>query len=461
MATLTAPPDQPATVADEAAPRGVRRTFAALGERDFAVYFAGNLAFFLAMQMDQLMRGFYAFQMTGTAAALGLIAISSGVPLLFVSAFGGVIADRYSKRKVLLIVQTTIAITNAIFAIMIAAGIVEFWHLLAGSVVQAVLMSVAMPVRNAIVPQLVPRHQLMNAVSLQMGGMNLTRIVGPAIAGVIIAPFGVGVAWWMVVALYALSTATIFRLPSHGMASERTRQRVLTEVKDGFAYILRTPIMRLLLLTALVMPLFAFPVQTIMPVFAEQVFRRDSTGLAILMSASGIGGLTGAVLAASLESVSTKGRLMLAGSVAQGALFIAFALSPQFWPAVVLLALASIGGTLFMTTNNSIIQALVPEEFRGRVMSVMMMSFGIMPLGVVPMALLADRLGASRAVTLTSVTMLCAVAIVFAISPQLRGLRVTPHRRAELSPAQAAALVAEGRISREQADRLSGLDSQA
>ncbi|MSQ36489.1 MAG: MFS transporter [Dehalococcoidia bacterium] len=466
----SAPPEAPApshaetpeitTEARSAGPRGWRRTFTALSERDYAVYFGGNLAFFLAMQMDQLMRGYYALELTGAASALGLVAVSSAVPMLLVSAFGGVVADRYSKRKVLLLTQALVTIVNAVFAAMIIAGVVEFWHLLVGAVLQGVMMSIVMPVRQAMVTQLVPRHKLMNAVSLQMSGMNLTRVIGPVIAGLIIAPFGLGVTWWVAVALYAVATVSIVLLPAHGMTALRARGSVLAELGGGFAYIWRTPLMRLLLLTAMLMPLFAFPVQLVLPVFAKDVFDDGATGLAVLMAGAGVGGLIGSLLTASLDAVQHKGRVMLVGGIAQGVLFIAFALTPFFVPAVALLALANIGGMLFMTTNNATIQARVPEEYRGRVMSVLMMSFGIMPLGVVPMTLLADGIGAPYAVALTSAIMLATIALVFAASTQLRTLRVAPGRHAELSPAQAAALVAQGRVSQQQADAMSGVGGE-
>jgi MFS family permease len=454
------PTPAPVTSTTATAPatrRGWSSTFSALAERDYAVYFGGNLAFFLAMQMDQLMRGYFAFRLTDSASALGLVAVASAVPMLLVSAFGGVVADRYSKRQVLLIAQGAIAIVNAIFAAMIVADLVQFWHLVVGAVLQGVMMSIVMPVRQALTPQLVPRHKLMNAVSLQMGGMNLTRVVGPAIAGLTIAPFGLGATWWLAVGLYVIATVATLGLPTHGMTARRERGRVLTELTDGFAYIWRTPLMRLLLLTAMLMPLFAFPVQLVLPVFAEDVFDRGPAALGVLMAGAGLGGLAGALLAASLDGAQHKGRLMLVGGVAQGVLFVAFALTPAFLPAVGLLALANVGGMLFMTTNNATIQARVPEEYRGRVMAVLMMSFGVMPLGVVPMTLLADALGAPLAVTATSLLLLATIGIVFARSSQLRTLRVATGQRAELSPAQAAALVAQGRVSQDQADRLSGV----
>ena len=454
-------PDRPATMAEAranaSAPRGFkewRRTFSALEERDYAVYFGGNLAFFMAMQMNQLLRGFLAYDLTNAASALGLVALSVALPMLFVSPFGGVIADRYNKRTLLLITQGIVAIANAVLAVLIIAGLIEFWHLLMGALFLGLTISLAMPARNALVPQLIPQHKLMNAVSLQMGGMNLTRIIGPTLAGVLIAPIGLGAVWSFSVVLYLVAMATTLWLPQHGMVAHASQDGFMKEMADGFKFAMGDPLIRLLILSGLVMPLFAFPVQLVLPVFAEEVFDLGPSALGVLMAAAGVGGLTGALLSTSLESMPLKGRIMLVGAVIQGAFFIAFAVTPLFAAAVIFLALGNVGGMLFMVTNNSVIQAKVPERYRGRVLSMLMMSFGMMPLGVLPITLVSDAFGAPVAVAGASSMMIGSLLLFFLFSPRLRNLRVLPGREAELSPAQAAAAVAEGRLTREEADRL-------
>src|SRR5262249_28730098 len=150
--------------------------------------------------------------------------------------------------------------------------LVQFWHLLVGALLQGVTFSVAMPVRNALVPQLVPRHKLMNAVSLQMGGMNLTRVIGPTIAGLLIGPLGLGAVWAIEVSLFPIATLSILPLPSHGMTGAASNgEAMLSQMAEGFRYIGRTPLIKILQLSALVMPLFAFPVQLVLPVFAKDV----------------------------------------------------------------------------------------------------------------------------------------------------------------------------------------------
>jgi len=165
--------------------------FTSLAERDFSWYFVGNLTFFMAMQMQMILRGFLAFQITDAATALGLIAASVAVPMLIVAPIAGTVADRVDKRKLLMVSQTGSAVSALVMALLIITGNVEFWHLVAVSVVTGTFMSFNMPARQAIVPQLVPRHKLMNAISLQQAGMNVTRILGPALAGLLIVPLGV------------------------------------------------------------------------------------------------------------------------------------------------------------------------------------------------------------------------------------------------------------------------------
>ena len=435
---------------------GWRRTFAALRERDYAWYFAGNAAFFMAMQMNNLLRGYLAFQLTDAASALGLIAMSMAVPMLLVAPIGGVLADRLNKLALIAAAQSVIVAVNLVVAILILSDRIEFWHLVLGALGTGVAISLAMPARQALVPQLVPQHKLMNAISLQMAGMNLTRIVGPALAGLLIGPLGVGVVWSLSVGLYLFAIATLLPLPRHGMVARGTRRSVGADLTGGFRYILATPLFRLLILTGMVMPLFAFPVQLILPVFADDVFEGGAGSLGVLMAASGVGGLAGALIAANLDYAPRKGRVMLAGSLLMGVCLIAFALAPGFLPALLFLAVGNVGGMLFMVTNNAVIQAKVPDEFRGRVMSVLMMSFGMMPLGVLPLTVAADLIGARAAVALSSTTMLVVLAAIFTLSRRLRDLNVEALGAVDLSPAQAARLVAEGVVTQEEADRRSG-----
>ena len=217
--------------------------------------------------------------------------------------------------------------------------------------------------------------------------------------------------------------------------------------------------MRLLIATSILIPLLAFPVQMMLPVFAQEVFDRGAAGLGFLAAAAGVGSLTGAIVSANMDRFAHKGRLLLLGGAGASIFYAAFALSPAFELALILIGLASVGQMVFMTTNNTVIQATVPAELRGRVVSLVMMSIGLAPLGLLPTTVAADAIGAPLTVFISSLLMLGILLSMFWLSPSLRNLRLNALARAYLSPAQAAALVAEGKISEEDAERLTGTPS--
>ena len=439
---------------DDARPGG---TFSSLAERDFRWYVSGNMCFFMSMQMQFVLRGFLAFELTSSAFALGLVGIAITLPMLLAAPAGGVIADRVDKKALLVATQVGAALASVVIAVLILADLIEFWHLLAVSLLTGVVFSFNMPARSAIVPLLVPRHQLMNAISLQAGSMNLTRILAPAAAGFLIAPFGAGWVYLITAFLFGFAVLCEFQLPRHGLKADASDRNPAQEFVDGLLYVKRDQLVLLLVLTAMLLPLFNFPIQQMLPIFAEDVFGRGARGLALLGAASGAGGLLGAIVSANMGREPRKGVLMLAGGLSSGVCLIFFALSPYFAAALVLLAAAGVGQMLFQNTTNTAIQATAPPELRGRVNSLMLMSFGLTPLGVLPITAIADAAGAPVTVAGSSLVMIAVLLLIFALSRPLRSLRMDALARAELSPVQAAALVAEGKISREEADVLSGV----
>jgi MFS family permease len=240
------------------------------------------------------------------------------------------------------------------------------------------------------------------------------------------------------------------------MVSQRVRKPFKEDFTEGFRYIKRDPTLRLLMTAALLMPLFGFPIQQMLPVFAEDVFETGGAGLGLLAASSGVGGLAGALISANLDNQPRKGRLMFLGALLMGGFLLAFAASSNFAVAVVFMAGMGVGQMLFQATNNTAIQAELPPEVRGRVMSVMMMSFGLMPLGVVPVTIAADHIGAPLSVAISSICLLVVLFVMWGMSPRLRNLRLEALGPAAMSPVRAAELVAQGKMSQEEADRLTG-----
>ena len=339
--------------------------------------------------------------------------------------------------------------------------LIAYWHLLIAAVASGVMFAFNMPARQAIVPQLVPRHKMMNAISLQMGGQNLTRVVAPAMAGGLVAPLGVGWVYVLVAIFFSAPLITEWRLPDHGMTTVRRKSaRAHEDFAEALRYIRRDGLMVRLLVLGLVFPLFAIPVYQILPVFAEEVFDAGAAGLGLLAASTGLGGVGGALLVAAMGRYEHKGRLMLLSGVWLGLLYIAFAGLDVLAPAALVLALGSVGGVVMQTTNNSVIQATVSEEVRGRVMAIVMMSFGLMPLGVIPLAYATDAFGAQTALAGSAVIMLALLLGLFLLSPSLRNLRVGSGSKAQLSPVRAAQLVAEGKMSEQRARELTRMDER-
>jgi MFS transporter, DHA1 family, staphyloferrin A biosynthesis exporter len=344
---------------------------------------------------------------------------------------------------------------------LVLIGAIEFWHLLATSFVGAIIQSAVMPTRQAVVPLLVPQHLVMNAVSLQMGTMNLTRIFGPAIGGILIGPFGIGTAYAVCTGFFLMSVITTLPLPRHGMRQDRKGRRgsFVDDLLGGMRFVAQRPLFRMLIAVALLMPLFAFPLQHLLPVFQADVFERGPWALGVLMAATGVGGLAGTLFSASSDHLPRKGLLMFGGGLAMTAGYIAFALTPSFWVALVILALASVGRMLIQVMNHTVVQVLVPDEYRGRVMSLLMMSIGTAPLGILPVALAVDAFGARAAIAVHACLGLLVVLALFGLSSRLRGLNISALAQTELSPAQASKLVEDGSITQEEADRLTGRTS--
>ena len=426
----TAPEPLPEASDRDAGSRSLRSTFPALAERDFALFFTGNLAFFVATQMQFLTRGFLVFQLTDSAAALGYITAAGALPMLLGAPLGGVVADRVNKKRLLLITQIVAAGSASSAGVLVLTDVIQFWHLLIIGVVSGLVFAFNMPARQAIVPQLVPRHKLMNAISLQMGGQNLTRVVAPALAGVLIAPIGVGWVYILIAALFLLPVLSEFRIPDYGMTTARKKSaRVHEDIAEAFRYIRGDRMISQLLILGLVFPLFAIPLFQLLPVFAEDVFDAGPSGLGLLAASTGVGGVIGALITAGLGRYPRKGQLMLLSGVWLGLLYVGFSLVDTIAPAVVFLALGSIGGVVLQTTNNVAVQSQVPEEIRGRVMSVVMMSFGLMPLGLIPLSQAADAFGPRAAVAGSSIIMIVLLLLAFGLSPALRNLRIVSRGR--------------------------------
>ena len=402
---------------------GWRATFASLSVPQYALYFWGMVAFFAGMNMMIVLRGYLVYDITGSAAALGIMMLSVSLPMLVIAPIGGVVADRIDRRTLMIWAQVAVCLLNLANTVLIIAGTVEFWHLVVISMLSGAAFSFNMPARQAAIPSLVPRHMLMNAMSLGTMAMNATRILAPAVGGLLIAPIGIGGGFAVLTALYAVSVVLTLGLPKMPPEHRDSSFSFFSDFAGGFSYIKSNRLVLGLLLLGTVPMIFSMPYQNLLPVFAsDEVWDVGAVGLGVMQAMAGVGGLVGGLLVANMDNYPYKGRAMLVAAMATGVFLIAFALAPVFGVAIPFLVLIGLTSMVFMTVNNTVITSIIPDSVRGRVMSVMMMSFGLMPFGAVPAGIAAEYIGTPAVVAIGGAMLMMFVAAAYATFPQLRSL---------------------------------------
>ena len=408
------------------------RLISSLRYEQFRWLYISNIAFMFAMMAQFLVRSVLAYDLTDdNAFALGIVNFVVAIPMLVISPLGGAVADRLDRRKLILFVQTAVLADEALVFVLLVTDSLTFPYLLVLTGILGALFPFMMPARQAIIANVVGRQGLGNAMALQMGGMNFTRIVGPVAAGLLIPFIGIPNTWAAALVLYGVGLVAMLRVvPSYPDEVEE-RRTVFGDMADGFRWVWRHPPVRVLLFLGLVPTLLAMPFQTLLVVFALDVWDAGESGLGILNAAAGIGGLLGSVYVAWVGESHKRLRLMMASILAFGATLIFFSLSPWFLLALPLILLADIFVTIFIVLNNTAIQVLIPDFVRGRVMSLLMMSFGLTPLATLPISWLAEQYGADIVVALASALMLVFAVFFFVLSPALRRIE-TSTREAEL-----------------------------
>jgi MFS family permease len=371
------------------------RTFQALGNPHYRILWLGMLASYMAMNMNILARGYLAYELSGSAVALGFVSMLRGIPQLFLSPIGGVVADRIDKRKLLIVTQILMGGIAVIGAVLVQLHLIAVWHLAVLSLTEGFVFAFNMPSRQAIVPELVSDDELMNAVALNNSGMNLTRVVGPSLAGVLIGfgTFGLEATFYLVALCYVGFTFALWRLPRERRVTKAAKASFTTQLTGGIKYILGSPALTALIGLAFIPVLFGMPYQTILPVFAKDVLDVGARELGMLSAASGVGALVGSLTVASVASFPRKDLLQVGFGVLFGAALIGFALTPVFLPTLVWIFFVGLAGNAYMSLNSTMIMSTTERAYHGRVMSVYMMTWSLMPLSTLPLSKVVDVVG--------------------------------------------------------------------
>ncbi len=404
VSNLGPPSDSPDTSSARNT-RGLRRfvrTFDSLADAPYRVYFWAMFAYFAAMQMTVLARPWLAFDLSANEAGersafvLGVTVAANTLPALVLSPFAGAVADRMSKRNVLVVAGVLMGGLALLTALGVAAGVFEWWHIAVIGVFQGSVMTFILPSRRAIIPELAREDHLLNAVALHTVAQNVNRVLMPAAAGFIIDGFGAEWAYVTIAGLYGVAAVALLAVPLTRTAVSSQRG-VAHAAADGFRYAVREPAVRNLLLIGLVATLFGQPLQHLLPLF-QDVLHISVGQLGLLFTFFGVGSLIGSTTAASLGDFRRKGLLLVSFLVLMGLAIVAFSASSIYGLSLVLMVPVGIGHSGRVVAHIATLQSYTAPEMRGRVMALNVMQGGLSPVAVLLITGAAQLFGTQIAI---------------------------------------------------------------
>jgi MFS family permease len=372
--------------------------------------------------MQTVAQAWLIYRLTGSAALLGLIGFAGQIPVFVLAPLGGVIADRVNRHRVLIATQTSMMVLALLLAALTLSARVAVWEVFTLAALLGVANAFDIPARQAFVAEMVEREDLANAIALNSSMVNGARIVGPAIAGLVVAAVGEGWCFLINGLSYVAVLAALLRMHVKPSGAPSSMPSAWDSIVEGFAFAWqKTPVRALLLLLGLV-SLMGMPYSVLMPIFAEEILHGGPDSYGLLMSASGVGALAAAATLTVRKSVRGLGRWVALSAAGFGVCLIGFSVSRALWLSALLLVPAGFCMMMEMASSNTLIQSMVPDRLRGRVMAVYSMMFmGMAPLGALMAGFLATRLGAPATVAAGGVVCIAGGLVFGAGLPQLRG----------------------------------------
>ena len=401
-----------------------KQTFASLQYRNYRLWFWGQMVSLFGSWMQITAQGFLIYQLTLSPAYLGYVGFAAGIPTWLFMAYGGVVADRMPRRNILIFTQVSMMILAFILAFLAFTGVVQAWHIVILAFFLGIANAFDAPSRQAFVLELVKREDLTNAIALNSTMFNTATAVGPAVAGITYAVFGP--AWCFLingVSFLGVIVALIRMKIKVQPQQKKNGKSTLDELKEGIKYTLHHKQIRTLIMLVAVVSVFGISYATLIPAWAINILNGDATTNGYLQSARGVGSLISALFIASLGRFHFKGKLLIFGSFMVPALIIVFAL--MRWEPLSLLVLVGVGFSVILVFNlaNALVQTLVSDELRGRVMGVYTaVFFGLMPIGALIMGTLAEHFGSVAAIISGGTVTIFIVALIYFFVPSLRKL---------------------------------------
>lgn len=433
---LNAPAEAAAAVAEAepSRPRFLPPTFDSFLHAPFRWYMAAMFGWNSAMNMQMLVRGYLAYDLTGSFAALGTMSLASAIPMLTLSAYGGVIADRFPRKAVIQAGQAANLGAALVMAVLILTGLLRFEYLLAAAVFQGIVISLMMPSQQAMLPEVVGMARMGNAVPLNAAGMNLMQIFAPALGGFLIAGLGAGMVYLVMAALYGIAILVLVRVvtapivggrgPAAGAHAARRGRGSSGPggLIEGIRYLGRDRVILVLLLFSFLGSVLAMPIRMLLPGYVAAVFEGDAIGLGQMQAAMGAGALAGALGLASFTMPRRRGLQLSAFAIGLGAALVVFSTADSFMLGAVLLFVVGLGTSGRQALGQVLLHEYVENEYRGRVMSLFMMQFAVMSFGTFLVGLLSEAVGPQVAIGSLGVAMVIVSVAFLVLVPRLRRL---------------------------------------
>jgi len=402
----------------------VHSTFSALRFRNYRLWFFGQLISLFGSWMQVSAQGFLVFELTGSSAYLGYVAFAAGLPAWLFMLWGGVVADRVSRRTLLMVTQSVMMLLAVVLAVLTFLGVVQPWHILVLAAFSGAAGAFDAPARLAFVLEMVDRDELTNAIALNSTMFNTATTLGPAVAGLVYAFAGPGWCFLSNAASFLAVLAALGMMRGEARAPAVVhRPSALADLAEGLRFVASDPNVRLLIGLVVVMSLFGVSFVTLMPAWAARVLHGDATTNGFLQSARGAGALAGALVLAWLGKRASRGRLMTRATFLMPAAVLAFSFVRWVPASLAILAVAGVGLIVALNMTNSLLQTLAPDALRGRVMSVYTLAFfGFVPLGGLLIGTVADNWGEPAAVALSGGITLGFAVLVRVLAPKLSRL---------------------------------------
>ena len=373
-----------------------QQTFRALANKNYRLFFIGQSISLVGTWMQQVAMSWLVYRLTGSALWLGLVGFLGQAPAFFLTPFAGVLADRYRRHRILIVTQILALLQAVILFWLVATNTIALWHVIVLSVLFGLINSFDIPARHAFTIEMIDKKEdLSNAIALNSSMVNLARLIGPSVAGVIIANFGESLCFLVNALSYVAVIIALFVMKMKSQAVVSDRISVLEHLKEGFTYAFGfAPIRYILFLLGLV-SLMGVPYQVLMPIFAKDIFKGGPATLGFLMSMAGIGALMGAIYLAGRKTVLGLGKIIGIAAIIFGLGLALFAHSTNLWVSFAIVCVAGFAMMVQMAASNTVLQTIVEEDKRGRIMSFYTMAFmGTTPFGALLAGGLAHKIGA-------------------------------------------------------------------